>query len=76
MSEAQNWNVHYFQNGDPQQERTRLLSSMHDALIRPTRYDDAGLVAVLVADGSVDSDDNAAERRQPSWRNAGGFDVR
>ena len=45
--------------------------------IRPTRYDDAGLVAVLVvADGRVDSDDNAAERQQPSWRNEGGFDVR
>jgi hypothetical protein len=51
-------------------------SAMYVA-IRPTRYDDAGLVAVLVvADGRVDSDDNAAERRQPSWRNAGGFDVR
>jgi len=33
MSEAQNWNVHYFRDGDPQLERTRLLSSMHDALI-------------------------------------------
>jgi hypothetical protein len=32
MSEAQNWNVHYFRNGDPQLERTRLLSSMYDAL--------------------------------------------
>jgi hypothetical protein len=32
MSEAQTWNVHYFQHGDPQQERTRLLSSMHNAL--------------------------------------------
>jgi hypothetical protein len=32
MSEAQNWKVHYFHNGDPQHERTRLLSSMHDAL--------------------------------------------
>jgi hypothetical protein len=32
MSEAQNWKVHYFHNGDPQQERARLLSSMHDAL--------------------------------------------
>jgi hypothetical protein len=33
MSEAQNWNGHYFQNGDPQQERTRLLSSMDDAFM-------------------------------------------
>jgi hypothetical protein len=33
MTEARNWNVHYLQNGDPQQERTRLLASMHDALI-------------------------------------------
>ena len=32
MSEAQNWNVHYLQNGDPQLERTRLLASMYDAL--------------------------------------------
>jgi hypothetical protein len=32
MSEALNWNVHYLQNGDPKLERTRLLSSMHDAL--------------------------------------------
>ena len=33
MSEAQNWNVCYLQNGDPQQQRTRLLSSRHDALV-------------------------------------------
>jgi hypothetical protein len=33
MGEAQNWNVHYLQNGNPQQERTRLLASMYDALI-------------------------------------------
>ena len=33
MSEAQNWNVRYLHNGDPTQERTRLLSSMHDALV-------------------------------------------
>jgi hypothetical protein len=33
MTEARNWNVHYLQNGDPQQERTRLLASMDDALI-------------------------------------------
>ena len=32
MSE-ESWNVRYLQNGDPQQERTRLLSSRHDALI-------------------------------------------
>jgi hypothetical protein len=32
MSETQYWNVHYLHNGDPHQERTRLLSSMHDAL--------------------------------------------
>jgi hypothetical protein len=32
MSEAPNWAVRYLQNGDPQQERTRLLSTMHDAL--------------------------------------------
>jgi hypothetical protein len=32
MPEAPNWNVHYLQNGDPQQERTRLLASMYDAL--------------------------------------------
>lgn len=32
MSEAPTWNVHYLQNGDPRQERTRLLPSMHDAL--------------------------------------------
>jgi len=32
MDEAQYWNVHHLQNGDPQAERTRLLSSMHDAL--------------------------------------------
>jgi hypothetical protein len=32
MSEAGNWKVHYLQNGDPQQERTRLLDSMYDAL--------------------------------------------
>ena len=33
MTDAQNWNVRYLQNGDPQLERTRLLPSMHDALI-------------------------------------------
>jgi hypothetical protein len=33
MSEAQNWNVRYLQNGDPKNERTRLLSSRHDALV-------------------------------------------
>ena len=33
MSEAQNWNVHYLQNGDPKLERTRPLSSRHDALV-------------------------------------------
>jgi hypothetical protein len=33
MSETQNWNVRYLQYGDAQQERTRLLSSMHDALM-------------------------------------------
>ena len=33
MSEARNWFVHYLQNGNPQLERTRLLSSMFDALI-------------------------------------------
>jgi hypothetical protein len=33
MSEAQHWNVHYLQNGDPQQARTRPLSSRHDAMI-------------------------------------------
>ena len=32
MTEAQHWNVRYLQNGDPLKERTRLLSSMHDAL--------------------------------------------
>jgi hypothetical protein len=32
MSQAPNWAVRYLQNGDPQQERTRLLSTMHDAL--------------------------------------------
>jgi hypothetical protein len=32
MSETQHWKVHYLHNSDPQQERTRLLSSMHDAL--------------------------------------------
>jgi hypothetical protein len=32
MSEARHWNVCYLQNGDPLKERTRLLSSMHDAL--------------------------------------------
>ena len=32
MTKAPNWNVHYLQNGDPQLERTRLLSSMGDAL--------------------------------------------
>jgi len=33
MSEAQNWIVCYLQKGDRQQERTRQLSSRHDALI-------------------------------------------
>jgi len=33
MSEAQNWQVHYLQNGDAKLERTRLLSSRHDALV-------------------------------------------
>jgi len=33
MSEAQNWHVHYLQNGDAQLERTRLLSSKNDALV-------------------------------------------
>jgi hypothetical protein len=33
MSEAQSWNVRYLQNGDPKLERTRLLSSRHDALV-------------------------------------------
>ena len=33
MSETRHWIVHYLQNGAPQQERTRLLSSMNDALI-------------------------------------------
>ena len=32
MSEARHWIVHYLQNGDPRLERTRLLSSMYDAL--------------------------------------------
>jgi hypothetical protein len=32
MSETQHWNVHYLHNSAPQQRRTRLLSSMHDAL--------------------------------------------
>ena len=32
MSETQLWSVHYLHNSDPRQERTRLLSSMHDAL--------------------------------------------
>jgi hypothetical protein len=33
MSEAQSWIVRYLQNGDPKIERTRLLSSRHDALV-------------------------------------------
>ena len=41
MSEAQNWNVHYLQNGDPQVERTRLLSSMYDALRAACDYANA-----------------------------------
>jgi hypothetical protein len=32
MTEAQNWNVRYLQNGDPKLERNRLLSSRNDAL--------------------------------------------
>ncbi len=33
MSEAQHWKVRYLQNGDLKMERTRLLSSRHDALV-------------------------------------------
>ena len=33
MSETQNWKVRYLQKDDPRVERSRLLSSMYDALI-------------------------------------------
>ena len=62
MSEEPNWNVRYLQNGDPLLERTRLLSSRHDALIAACALRQRHKVQYVVGPNGEKFDSDAIEK--------------